>query len=114
MTEPSANRVDVNTPAKEMSCAGVSNGMGADAFECHRGNLFRNSRGIALDHGMDTEAGQRLAKTIEKNSLGRMAGKRPVNLSITHKSINVSAAREHCEVLERVRHRSLSEVCETF
>jgi len=73
MTEPSANRVDVNTPAKEMSCAGVSNGMGADAFGCHRGNLFRNSRGIALDHGMDTEAGQRLAKTIEKDSLGRMA-----------------------------------------
>ena len=35
MTEPAPDCVDVDTRAQEMSCAGVADGMGADAFRRH-------------------------------------------------------------------------------
>jgi hypothetical protein len=35
-------------------------------------------------------------------------------LSITHKSVNAWAAREHCEVLEPIGHRFPSEASGTF
>ena len=71
MPQPGANRVDVNTAAKEMSCAGVSNGMGADAFGRQSWHFGGDFPDIALHHRVNAKPGDWPTAPIDEDVFGR-------------------------------------------
>src|SRR5688572_11711752 len=70
MTEPGADRVDVNAGPKQVARAGMANGMRADAF-CHQSWHFGGDLpGIALHHCVNAKPGEWASAPIDKDMLG--------------------------------------------
>ena len=66
VTQPCADRIDVNARAKQMGCRCVSNGMRADLLVLQRWNLIGRGLDVPLHHGVNAKAGHAIAISIEE------------------------------------------------
>src|SRR5437899_539774 len=64
VAEPGANRVDVNAGTQQMDGRCVANHMGTDALGAQRRDAWRRLTGVAADHRVNSEAGDRLAAAV--------------------------------------------------
>ena len=71
MTEPGANRIDVNAGAKQVAGTGMANGMRADAFGRQSWHISGDLPGIALHHRVNAKSGEWAPTPIDKDVLGR-------------------------------------------
>ena len=69
VTQPSANRVDIDTGAEKMHGRGVPNRVDADAFAGYRWGSQCGRRDISPDEVVYSEASHRLLSSVQEDSL---------------------------------------------
>ena len=71
MTEPGADRVDVNAGAKQVAGTGMANGMRADAFCRQSWHFGGDLPDIVLHHRVNAKPGEWASAPSDKDMLGR-------------------------------------------
>jgi hypothetical protein len=71
MSQPGADRVDINAGAKKVAGAGVSNRMRANAFRRQRWHSDSDLHCIAPHHGVDAKPGEWTAAPIDEDVFSR-------------------------------------------